>query len=123
MPTEAIHFGDLTDPESKVSKKQALGRDYADARRARTSKPRTQYLARISNPHPPSPRRCPRASRARDHYDPHPYGRRPRGADTAVTDDGHGDDHGRRPRRRATEAGPLDHDDLDIFNSDNTARR
>ncbi|HAC08426.1 MAG TPA: molybdopterin oxidoreductase, partial [Phycisphaerales bacterium] len=45
----AINFGDLTDPESKVSKKQALGRDYSMLAELNI-RPRTQYLARIENP-------------------------------------------------------------------------
>jgi molybdopterin-containing oxidoreductase family iron-sulfur binding subunit len=62
-PTQAITFGDLTDPESRVSKlkfsdrnedykkrDQSL-RDYAVLQDLLT-KPRTTYLARVRNPNP-----------------------------------------------------------------------
>lgn len=82
-PTQAIHFGDLTDPESKVSKKQALGRDYSMLAELNL-KPRTQYLARISNPNPALSESMPQGVKARADYDPHIY--EPHG--------GHGGDHG-----------------------------
>ena len=75
-PTEAIHFGDLTDPESKVSKKQALGRDYSMLAELNI-RPRTQYLARISNPNPELAENMPQGWKPDDHGHGH----------------GHGDDH------------------------------
>ena len=62
-PTEAIVFGDLTDPNSKVSKlkyssnqedyreREQSNRDYALLQDLLT-KPRTTYLARVRNPNP-----------------------------------------------------------------------
>jgi molybdopterin-containing oxidoreductase family iron-sulfur binding subunit len=52
-PTEAIVFGDLADPESRVA---AL---HGDARAYRTLaelniRPRTAYLAKVTNPNPAS---------------------------------------------------------------------
>ncbi|BET69619.1 TAT-variant-translocated molybdopterin oxidoreductase [Opitutales bacterium ASA1] len=48
-PTEAIVFGNLLDPESKVSKAKASNRDYSLLGYLNT-RPRTTYLARIRNP-------------------------------------------------------------------------
>jgi molybdopterin-containing oxidoreductase family iron-sulfur binding subunit len=48
-PTEAITFGNLLDPESKVSKAKASNRDYSLLGYLNT-RPRTTYLARIRNP-------------------------------------------------------------------------
>jgi molybdopterin-containing oxidoreductase family iron-sulfur binding subunit len=50
-PTEAIVFGDLNDPQSRVSKLRADKRSY-DLLAYLNIKPRTNYLARIRNPHP-----------------------------------------------------------------------
>ena len=50
-PTEAIVFGDLTDPESRVSVARADKRSY-DMLAFLNLKARTSYKARISNPHP-----------------------------------------------------------------------
>jgi molybdopterin-containing oxidoreductase family iron-sulfur binding subunit len=50
-PTSAIKFGDLNNPESDVAKAHAGPRAYsmlADL----NNRPRTQYLARVRNPHP-----------------------------------------------------------------------
>lgn len=49
-PTQAIEFGNLADPDSKVSGKHADVRSYGVLEQLNT-KPRTEYLARVRNPH------------------------------------------------------------------------
>ena len=49
--TNAIEFGNIDDPESKVAKKQADPRAYGILEQLNI-KPRTEYLARVRNPHP-----------------------------------------------------------------------
>ncbi|TWU23859.1 Tetrathionate reductase subunit B precursor [Novipirellula galeiformis] len=49
-PTRAIEFGNVADPESKVSKKHADVRSYGMLGQLNI-KPRTEYLARVRNPH------------------------------------------------------------------------
>jgi molybdopterin-containing oxidoreductase family iron-sulfur binding subunit len=53
-PAEAIVFGNVADPDSKVSKLKKLDRDYKVLDFLNT-KPRTTYLARIRNPNPDMP--------------------------------------------------------------------
>ncbi|HVF71683.1 MAG TPA: TAT-variant-translocated molybdopterin oxidoreductase [Chthoniobacterales bacterium] len=53
-PTEAIAFGDIKDPESKVSKIKAQDRNYRLLEYLNVST-RTSYLARIRNPNPKMP--------------------------------------------------------------------
>lgn len=48
-PTRAIIFGDITDPESSVSKAKASDLDYGMLTELNT-RPRTTYLAKITNP-------------------------------------------------------------------------
>jgi MoCo/4Fe-4S cofactor protein with predicted Tat translocation signal len=50
-PSEAIAFGDLNDPESEVSRRTGSPLDYHILEELST-KPRTTYLARVTNPNP-----------------------------------------------------------------------
>jgi molybdopterin-containing oxidoreductase family iron-sulfur binding subunit len=53
-PTEAIVFGNVADPESRVSRMKNLERTYSVLEFLHT-KPRTTYLARVRNPNPRMP--------------------------------------------------------------------
>ncbi len=53
-PTEAIVFGDIKDPESRVSKMKEQNRNYRLLRYLNVNT-RTSYLARIRNPNPKMP--------------------------------------------------------------------
>jgi molybdopterin-containing oxidoreductase family iron-sulfur binding subunit len=50
-PTEAIVFGDLSDPESRVSRMHGDRRQY-ELLGELNDKPRTRFLARVRNPNP-----------------------------------------------------------------------
>jgi molybdopterin-containing oxidoreductase family iron-sulfur binding subunit len=51
-PTRALVFGDLNDPQSRVSKLLALPRTYGLLDEQLNTKPRTQYVAKVRNPAP-----------------------------------------------------------------------
>jgi Fe-S-cluster-containing dehydrogenase component len=54
-PTQAITFGNINDPESRVAKSKAQSRNYTVLSELNI-RPRTTYLARINNPNPKLPR-------------------------------------------------------------------
>ena len=53
-PAEAIVFGNVADPDSRVSRLKQQSRDYSVLEFLAT-KPRTTYLARVRNPNPAMP--------------------------------------------------------------------
>jgi MoCo/4Fe-4S cofactor protein with predicted Tat translocation signal len=65
---EAIVFGNLNDPESRVSKLKQLDRDYPVLKILYT-RPRTTYLARVRNPNPAMPDYSPEGPRSLQEYE------------------------------------------------------
>lgn len=89
--SNAIEFGDLNNPESNVAKAHANPRSYSMLAELNT-KPRTRYLARITNPHPWL------APEIDDHHG-HGHGDSDHGHEHAEGDHDHDHDHAKEEEK------------------------
>jgi len=104
-PTRAIEFGDISDPGSAVSKKRKDDRSYGMLGQLNL-KTRTQYLARVTNPH----RRLMTAKQVDELLNmeqPHSHGH---GDHHESHDDDHGDGDHDHESHEAEEHGAGEHD-------------
>jgi molybdopterin-containing oxidoreductase family iron-sulfur binding subunit len=67
-PADAIEFGDISDPESEVSKLKSNPRDYSVLGYLDT-RPRTTFMARIRNPNPQMPDWTDKPYSSREYHD------------------------------------------------------
>jgi len=67
-PADAIEFGDISDPESEVSKLKNNPRDYSVLGYLDT-RPRTTFMARIRNPNPQMPDATDKPYSSREYHD------------------------------------------------------
>ncbi len=89
---DAISFGDISDPESEVSKMKLSDRDYSLLGYLQL-RPRTTYLAKIRNPNPKMPNSYSQPFARQEYEDRY----------------GHGDHHGHEDSHGHDAHGPSDH--------------
>lgn len=120
-PTDAIVFGNILDPQSKVSQTRESGRSYAVLGYLNT-RPRTTHLMTVHNPNPEILKAGDQKDQDRYKYlDWHPHdvkwvkkGLEPHYQHMDEHGDGHGDGHGGEPHaRRGTSFIDLDRRDDD----------